>query len=71
MGVPVADARFSGHLAEAPVERVGRVGVAVLLAEDEAVGVPGFADFAAFPDLPGLVSLERGDGSLREDERAL
>ena len=37
-----------GHLAEAPVERVGRVGVAVLVAEHEVVVVPGFAGGPAF-----------------------
>jgi hypothetical protein len=71
MGVPVTDARFPGHLGEAPVEGVGRVSVAVLLAEHEVVGVPGVAGFVAFAVLPGLVRLESGDGALRKDERTL
>jgi hypothetical protein len=38
--------------------------------EDEIVGVPRFADLAAFPVLPGLVRRERGESAFREDERA-
>ncbi len=43
VGVPVAVAGAASHLAEPPVELVGRVQVALLVAEDEVVLVPGFA----------------------------
>ena len=43
VGVPVADAGFPGHLAEAPVERVGGVHGPVLVAEDEVGVLPGGA----------------------------
>ena len=56
---------------EVPVERFGGVRGAVLVAEHEVIGVPGVADFAALGVFPGLVSLGRGDGALREGERAL
>lgn len=69
--MPVAGACISGHLGEAPVERVGRVGRAVLVAEHEVGGVPGVAGFAAFAVLPDLVRLERDDGALRDGQRAL
>jgi hypothetical protein len=69
VGVPVSDARLPGHLGEAPVERVGRVGVAVLLAEDKVIVAPGFAGFSALSILPGLVRLECHDGAFRQDER--
>ena len=71
VGVPVADAGLAGHLGEAPVEGVGRVHGAVLVVEDEVVGVPGFAGRSALGVLPGPVCLECGDGALREDEGAL
>ncbi len=71
VGVPVADAGLPGHLGEAPVKRVGRVHGAVLVAEDEVVGVPGFARFSTLGVLPGLVRLECGGGALRQDEGAL
>jgi hypothetical protein len=43
VGVPVADARSLGHLAESPVERVLGVRMAVLVAEHEVGAVPGGA----------------------------
>jgi hypothetical protein len=57
MGVPVADARLPSHLGEAPVEGIGRVSVAVLLAEHEVVGAPVFVGFVAFLALSGLMWL--------------
>ena len=66
VGVPVADARAPGHLAEPPVELVGRMGVAVLVAEDEVVVVPGLADCSAFFGLPLPVGRERVDHALGE-----
>ncbi len=71
VGVPAADACFSGHLGKAPGELVRRVGVAVLVAEDEVVVVPGGADCSAFSGVPLRVGRERDDCAFREFERAL
>ena len=71
VGVPVADARAPGHLAEPPVELVGRIGVAVLVAEHEVVVVPGVAGCPALVSLPGPVYCQPGDRALGEFERAL
>ncbi len=54
VGVPVADARFPGHLGAAPVERVGCTHGAVLATEHEVGSVPGFHAFAV---LPGFCAL--------------
>jgi hypothetical protein len=64
VGVPVTDSSAAGHLAEPPVELVGRVGVAVLVAEHEVVIVPGLASCPAFVSLPGLVYRQRDDCAL-------
>ena len=71
VGVPAADVRFPSHLGEPPVELVGGVGVAVLVAEDEVVVMPGLAGCPAFPGLPLLVGRERGDRALGKFQRAL
>ena len=70
VSVPVADAGLPGHLGKAPVERVGRVHGAVLVAEDEIVGVLGVTRLSALSVLPSLMCLESGDGALRQDERS-
>jgi hypothetical protein len=62
--VPAADACFSGHPGEAPVELVGRVGVAVLVAENEVDVVPGGAGCPALTGLPLPVGRERDDRPL-------
>src|SRR5690348_1735263 len=58
-------------LGEAPVELVGRVGGAVLVAEHEVVVVPGFACCPTFSGLPGFVYRQCGDRAVREFQRAL
>ena len=71
VGVPVADASAAGHHAEPPVELVGRVRGAVLVAEDEVVVVPGPASCPAFFGLPLLMGCERGCRPPGEFQRAL
>jgi len=68
VSVPVADAGLPGHLGKAPVERVGRVHAAVLVAEHEVAGVPSAVGFAALGVLPRLMRLESDNGALRENE---
>jgi hypothetical protein len=68
VSVPVADVGLPGHLREAPVESVGRAEGAVLVAEDEVVGLPVLAGFAVLRVLPRLVCLECGDGAFRKGE---
>jgi hypothetical protein len=68
VGVPVADAGPLGHLAEPVIEPIGRVHLAVLVAEDEVVVLPCFAGREPFRGLAGLVGLERGDRALGERE---
>ena len=46
-----------------PVGRVGRAGIAVLVAEHEVVGGPSLADFVALSVLHGLVRRESSQGT--------
>jgi hypothetical protein len=71
VGVPVADAGPLGHLAEPPVERVAGVHAPAFVAEDQVAVPPRGARGQPFGRLALLMGLERGDGALREHERAL
>ena len=51
VGMPAADSSAASYRVEAPIELVGRVGVAVLVTEDEVVVVPGFAVIAEYERL--------------------